>query len=228
MTAYPQAPTHEDRARLSGRKWDARFIALAQHVATWSSCVRRQVGAVIVRDKLVLATGVNGPPKGAPHRTADTCVRIGIPSGERADVVCCAHGESNAIAQAAYHGVSVKDATLYVTVSPCAWCARVIINAGITRVVYAEGYPDPLAAQVYNESTVLMEQLPRPEDIDTYGYVIQRHAAAPTAPARGTAADLPCTYGGTIITHDWSPWTLVHGMTRRACMRDGCSATEET
>lgn len=135
--------------------WDRYFLDIAAVVALRSPCVKRQVGAVLVsEDRQILSTGYNGPPRGAPHRDEHTCVRIGIPSGERADVVCCAHAEINAIAQAARHGVAVKGATLYVTTSPCAWCARSIINAGVVRVVSASDYNDPMAAGVFAESGV--------------------------------------------------------------------------
>lgn len=138
--------------------WDDYFLAIARTVATRSPCVKRQVGAVLVsEDRAILATGYNGPPRGAPHRDETTCVRIGIPSGERADVVCCAHAEINAIAQAARHGVPVKGSTLYVTTSPCAWCARSIVNAGVVRVVRGGDYADKVAADVFRESGVPVE-----------------------------------------------------------------------
>lgn len=143
--------------------WDEYFMGIARVVATRAPCVRRQVGAVLVsEDRHVLATAYNGPPRGAPHRDETTCVRVGLKSGERADVVCCAHAESNAIAQAARHGVPVKGATLYVTTSPCAWCARSIINAGIVRVVAAEPYADEHTVLVFAESDVVVEALPKP------------------------------------------------------------------
>ena len=146
--------------------WDQYFMSIAHTVATRSPCVKRQVGAVLVsEDKALLATGYNGPPRGAPHRDEKTCVRIGIPSGTQADVVCCAHAESNAIAQAARHGVPVKGSTLYVTTSPCAWCARGIINAGVVRVVRDGDYADPIAAGVFAESNVPVEALPRSPDL---------------------------------------------------------------
>lgn len=139
--------------------WDQYFMSIAHTVATRSPCVKRQVGAVLVsEDKALLATGYNGPPRGAPHRDEKTCVRIGIPSGTQADVVCCAHAEINAIAQAARHGVPVKGSTLYVTTSPCAWCARSIVNAGVVRVVRDGDYNDPIAAGVFAESNVPVEQ----------------------------------------------------------------------
>lgn len=130
-------------------------MQIAEVVATRSPCVRRVVGAVVVsEDRQLLSTGFNGPPRGAPHRDETSCVRVGIPSGERADVVCCAHAESNAVAQAARHGVALRGSTLYCTVHPCAWCARTIVNTGIARVVYAGDYNDSIAKQVFSESSV--------------------------------------------------------------------------
>jgi dCMP deaminase len=141
--------------------WDEYGMAFAHTAATRAPCVKRKVGAAIFsEDHQLLATGFNGPPRGAPHRDETTCVRIGIPSGERADVVCCAHAESNAIAQAARHGVAIKGATLYVTTSPCAWCARSIVNAGIVRVVREGDYADAYAASVFAESGIVVETLP--------------------------------------------------------------------
>lgn len=138
--------------------WDRTFLDVAAVVARRSPCCRRQVGAVLVsEDRCILGAGYNGPPRGAPPRDETTCVRVGLASGERADVVCCAHAESNAVAQAARHGVAVKGSTLYVTTSPCAWCARTIINAGVVRVVAATRYMDPMAASVFAESSVVVE-----------------------------------------------------------------------
>lgn len=138
--------------------WDEFFLKIADVVATRTSCVKRGVGAVLVRDNHIISTGFNGVPRGAPHRTEETCVRIGIPSGQQAEVVCCTHAEVNSIAIAAYHGIATKGATLYCTTQPCAACARVIINAGVVRVLYRNGYPDPTAAQVWEESSVEVSQ----------------------------------------------------------------------
>lgn len=137
--------------------WDEFFLHIAAVAGTRSPCCKRKVGAVLVQDNHVLATGYNGPPKGAPHHTEETCVRIGIPSGQQPETVCCVHAEVNAIALAAYHGVATKDSTLYVTTQPCAGCARVLINAGIVRVVFAEGYPDPETARVFAESSIQVD-----------------------------------------------------------------------
>jgi len=174
--------------------WDEYFMSIARVVATRAPCVRRQVGAVLVsEDKAILATGYNGPPRGAPHRDESTCVRVGLKSGERADVVCCAHAESNAIAQAARHGVPVKGATLYVTTSPCAWCARSIINAGIVRVVAAEPYADEHAVRVFAESAV---------DVETLGVARMTHFRAEPKTVHVTQECEPIPFGRVPFTAD--------------------------
>lgn len=129
-------------------------------VVSRSTCLRRQVGAVIVKDKKILATGYNGAPSGLPHCLEVGCLRdkLGIPSGERHELCRGLHAEQNAVIQAAYHGVSINGATLYCTNLPCIICTKMLINAGIQRVVYAQGYTDPLALQMWEESRVTVEQ----------------------------------------------------------------------
>jgi dCMP deaminase len=116
-------------------------------MARRTTCPRRGVGAVIVKEKHVLTTGYNGAPKGFPHPLETGCIRdrLNIPSGELADVCPCLHAEQNAILQAALFGVSVKDSTLYCTTQPCTQCARMIVNAGIRDVVFEIEYRDPLS-----------------------------------------------------------------------------------
>jgi dCMP deaminase len=139
--------------------WDAYFVAIARQVATRSTCLRRQVGAVIVRDKRILTTGYNGPPRGVEHCDVVGCLReaLGIPSGQRLDICRALHGEQNAIIQAALHGVSTQGSMIYVTHQPCFTCAKMIINAGIERVVCAEGYPDEMAREILAEAHVGLE-----------------------------------------------------------------------
>ncbi len=139
--------------------WDEYFMGIARLVSTRSTCLRRQVGAVIVRDRRILTTGYNGPPKGIAHCDVVGCLReqMGIPSGQRLDICRALHAEQNAIIQAALHGVSTEGAMIYVTHQPCFTCAKMIINAGIVRVVYGEGYPDELARQVLEEAGVELE-----------------------------------------------------------------------
>jgi dCMP deaminase len=146
--------------------WDEYFMEITRLVVSRSTCLRRQVGAVIVKDKKILATGYNGAPSGLPHCLEVGCLRdeMGIPSGERHELCRGLHAEQNAIIQAAYHGVSINGATLYCTNLPCIICAKMLINAGITRVVYAEGYTDPLASQMWEESKVTIEQF-QPEQL---------------------------------------------------------------
>ncbi|ODN30129.1 deoxycytidylate deaminase [Fervidobacterium thailandense] len=126
--------------------WDDYFKKIAKIIAERSTCTHRKVGAVIVKNKRILATGYNQPPSGFPHCDEIGCIRddLGIPSGKNQEVCYGLHAEQNALMQAAKFGISTEGATMYVTHKPCSVCARLIINAGIKRVVYIEGYPDPL------------------------------------------------------------------------------------
>ncbi len=142
-------------------KWDQRFMELTEQVAGWSSCLRRHVGAVIVRDKRVMTTGYNGAPAGiASCAERGECLRekLGIPSGTRAELCYAAHAEQNAIIQAARYGINVGGATLYCTHQPCVICAKMIINAGIARVVYKEGYPDEFSLKLFKEAGTRLEK----------------------------------------------------------------------
>jgi dCMP deaminase len=139
--------------------WDEYFVEIARQVATRSTCLRRQVGAVIVRDRRILTTGYNGPPSGVSHCDIAGCLReeLGIPSGQRLDICRALHAEQNSIIQAALRGVSTQGAMIYVTHQPCFTCAKMIINAGIVRIMYADGYPDEMACQVLSEAGVSLE-----------------------------------------------------------------------
>lgn len=140
--------------------WDSYFMGIARLVAGRSTCLRRSVGAVLVRDKHILATGYNGAPRGLAHcAELGGCYRDqhGIPSGQRHEVCRGAHAEQNAIAQAARFGVETDGATLFITNHPCVICAKILINAGIARIVYAEGYPDELAAAILEEAKLKLE-----------------------------------------------------------------------
>ena len=136
--------------------WDEYFLAIARQVATRSTCLRRRVGAVLVRDKRILATGYNGAPRGLPHCDATGCPRrrLGIPSGQRHEICRALHAEMNALLQAAAHGVGVADSWLYCTTQPCILCAKMLINAGVVRIVHAEGYPDEFARAMLEEAGV--------------------------------------------------------------------------
>ena len=135
--------------------WDEYFMQMAELTAKRSTCLRRQVGAVIVKDKHIVATGYNGAPRGIAHcDEKGGCLRqkMGVPSGQRHELCRALHAEQNAIIQAATLGQSIEDATIYVTNQPCVICAKMIINAGIKRIVVKEGYPDELSVEILDEA----------------------------------------------------------------------------
>lgn len=140
--------------------WDQYFMEITHLVAKRSTCLRRQVGAVLVKDKNILATGYNGAPSGVAHCLDVGCLReqMGVPSGERHELCRGLHAEQNAIIQAAKHGTSIEGSTLYSTTMPCIICTKMIINAGIIRVVYEEGYADQLAATMIAETGVAVDR----------------------------------------------------------------------
>ena len=148
--------------KLQRPSWDEYFLCIAHTVQQRSTCWRRQVGALVVRDKQILSTGYNGAPSGLPHCTIKTCLRTqqDIPSGERLDICRALHAEMNALLQGAKHGIAVKGATLYVTDTPCDLCAKMIINAGITRVVAVGGYPNTDGVGMLREAGVTLDILP--------------------------------------------------------------------
>lgn len=135
---------------------DDYFMEIAKVVASRSTCLRQKVGAVIVKDKRILTTGYNGAPTGMPHCLDIGCLReqLKIPSGERHELCRAVHAEQNAIIQAAYHGVSIKDSTLYTTHQPCIMCAKMIINAGIRKVVYGQRYADERGLNFLKEAGI--------------------------------------------------------------------------
>lgn len=144
-------------------KWDVRFMEMTRLVSTWSSCFKpnRQVGAVVVRDKRILTTGYNGAPAGVQScKERGECLRekLGIASGTRQEMCYATHAEQNAIIQAAKLGLTLEGATLYCTHQPCSMCTRIIINSGIKRVVYEQGYPDPFSIALFNEAGILLEK----------------------------------------------------------------------
>ena len=136
--------------------WEEYFMDIAKLVARRSTCLRRQVGAVVVKDKNILATGYNGTPSGITHCSETGCLReqLKIPSGERHELCRGLHAEQNVIVQAAKHGINIDGATLYCTNSPCIICSKMIINAGIKEVVYLDGYPDILSKDILAESEI--------------------------------------------------------------------------
>ena len=144
-------------------KWDVRFMQLTETVATWSSCyqVNRHVGAIIVKDKRVIATGYNGAPAGIQScEEKGECLRrkLEIPSGTKHELCFAVHAEQNAVIQAAKLGVNINGATLYCTHQPCVICAKIIINSGISRVVYKEGYPDEFSMLLFKAANVTVEK----------------------------------------------------------------------
>lgn len=136
--------------------WADYFMGITHLVAGRSTCCRRHVGAILVKDRHILATGYNGAPSGVPHCEDVGCIRKerGVPPGERHELCRGLHAEQNAIIQAALYGVSIRDATLYSTHLPCVVCAKMLINAQIKEIVYEEGYPDPLASRMLQEAGI--------------------------------------------------------------------------
>lgn len=143
--------------------WDAYFMEIAEVVAKRSTCLRRHIGAVIVKDRRILATGYNGAPSGLPHCLDLGCMRDeqGIPSGTRHEICRALHSEQNAIIQAALYGVATRGATLYCTHQPCSLCAKTLINAGISRVVFEGDYPDNFAIEMLGQAGVEMVRFVR-------------------------------------------------------------------
>ncbi|MDA2930788.1 cytidine/deoxycytidylate deaminase family protein [Acidobacteria bacterium AH-259-O06] len=141
--------------------WDEYFMKLAKVASLRSNCVKRKVAAIIVRDKRVVSTGYNGTPRGTKNCYEGGCPRCNnlADSGTRLEECLCSHGEENAITQAAYHGVSVKEGTLYTTFAPCLMCTKMIINAGIREVVYNQDYPlNEMSLKLLQEAGVLLRQ----------------------------------------------------------------------
>ena len=143
--------------------WDEYFMEMAEVTAKRSTCLRRQVGAVIVQDKHIIATGYNGAPRGIEHciERKGGCLReqLGVPSGEKHELCRALHAEQNAIIQAATLGQSVEGATIYVTNQPCVICAKMLINAGIEKIIVKEGYPDELAVEILEEAGIKIVML---------------------------------------------------------------------
>ncbi|MDD3519927.1 MAG: cytidine/deoxycytidylate deaminase family protein [Actinomycetota bacterium] len=142
--------------------WDEYFVSITKTVASRSTCLRRKVGAIIVKDKRILTTGYNGAPRGVK-----SCLEIGrclreelkVPSGQRHEICRALHAEQNAIIQAAYHGVRIAGSSIYSTTQPCVLCAKMIINAGIQKIYYFEEYPDQLSLDLLKEAGVELIKL---------------------------------------------------------------------
>jgi dCMP deaminase len=136
--------------------WDAYFVRMAHLAATRSTCLRRRVGAVVVKDRMVLATGYNDTPRGITNCGEGGCARCAgdAPSGTSHDTCLCLHAEMNCVVQAAYHGVAIVGGTIYVTYQPCLICAKLLLNVGIKRIVFEGHYPDPLALEMLKNADV--------------------------------------------------------------------------
>lgn len=141
--------------------WDSYFMEIARIVSKRSTCIRRNVGSLIVKGKRILSTGYNGAPIHLRHCIDAGCMRerLSIASGERHELCRGLHAEQNAIIQAAYHGVSINGADVYSTHLPCSICMKMIINAGIEKVLYVDGYPDELSLELIDESGILVKKV---------------------------------------------------------------------
>ena len=141
--------------------WNEYFMRMAELAAERSTCTRRKVGAVLVKDKRVLATGYNGAPKKIPHCEETGCLRkqLNIPSGQRHEICRGIHAEQNLIAQSAVHGVKTEGATVYCTNQPCIICAKLLINAGIKKIYYKKPYNDQFPMQILKQSNVIIKLL---------------------------------------------------------------------
>lgn len=151
----------ERRRKIVRPKWDAYFIGFAFQASKRSACLSRAVGAVLVREKNILATGYNGPPSGLPHCSEVGCIRVqqNVPSGQRHELCRGLHAEQNAIIQAAKHGTSINGADLYCTTFPCVICAKMIINAGVKRIYFTKSYDDPLSKEMLEQAGVLLYEV---------------------------------------------------------------------
>lgn len=136
--------------------WDQYFMSIANVVASRSTCIRRQVGSIIVKDKRILSSGYNGAPAGLKHCLDIGCLREkkGVPSGQRHELCRGLHAEQNAIIQAAVHGTAIQGSIYYVTHQPCILCAKILINAGIRKIVFQGEYPDPMALELFEEAGI--------------------------------------------------------------------------
>jgi len=134
-------------------------MEITELVSTRSTCIRRKVGAVVIKDKQILATGYNGVPSGIIHCSDRGCLRekMGIPSGERQELCMGIHAEQNCIVQAAKNGVSLKGGTIYITNQPCITCSKLLINVGIEKIVYKNPYPDKLSLDILKEAKIKVE-----------------------------------------------------------------------
>jgi dCMP deaminase len=157
---FPQKPFSQSSMskKIKRPDWTDYFMDITRLVARRSTCIRRQVGAIVVKDKRILATGYNGVPTGLPHCEDVGCIREQqkIPSGQRHELCRGLHAEQNTIIQAAFHGISINGAILFCTTLPCSICLKMLINAGIKEIVYEQGYPDDLAHSLLEQADLTL------------------------------------------------------------------------
>jgi dCMP deaminase len=141
--------------------WDQYFMSITEVISQRATCVKRKVGAIIVKENQILSTGYNGAPKGLAHCEKVGCMRkdLNIPSGERHELCRGLHAEQNAIIQAAWHGVKIEGGTMYCTYQPCLICVKMMLNAGIKELIYRGLYPDKLAADMLKESKMKVRKI---------------------------------------------------------------------
>lgn len=141
--------------------WDEYFMSIAEQVSGRSTCLRRNIGAVLVKDKRILATGYNGVPSGLAHCEDVGCLREqrNIESGSRHELCRGIHAEQNAVIQAAKHGIPIDGASIYCTHQPCVLCAKILINAGVIEIMFRESYPDPLSQELLAEAGIVPRQV---------------------------------------------------------------------
>lgn len=151
LEKYYDDTTHVDRQpqRIT---WAEYYLGIAYMVASRSTCVRRKVGAIAVKNQRIIATGYNGAPRHIPHCTVDTCIRkkLNVPSGQHHELCMAVHAEQNVIIQAAASGTDLNGAVLFCTTAPCSICTKMLINCGISTIHYVEGYPDDLSKALWN------------------------------------------------------------------------------
>lgn len=150
---------------MSRAPWPEYFMSIAFLVSGRSTCLRRSVGALAVRDRRILATGYNGAPSGLAHCLDIGCLRkdLGIPSGQRHEICRGLHAEQNVVIQAAVCGVNISEADFYCTAHPCVLCAKILINCAVKKIYYADSYPDDLAAKMLSEAGIEVIRMPAPE-----------------------------------------------------------------
>lgn len=148
----------QNRDTLKRPSWDEYFMGIAELVKERSTCLRRRVGAVIIKENRILTTGYNGAPPGAKHCDEIGCLRdaMSIPSGERHELCRALHAEQNAVIQAAKYGIPIEGSTIYTTTYPCVICSKILIASGIKRIVYRGGYPDDLSKKFLQESGIIL------------------------------------------------------------------------